>query len=194
MLKIGIDVDGVILDYMTTARAYAELYDCCDLQKNGVRDRQAMKVKQRYDWTPEELKYFADKYFVELTKITPFNPLAIEIIKKLKDEGYELCIISNRGLIHEEAITVVEKMFEDNGLIFDKYFWKTEDKTKVILENNISIMLDDSPDVCEGAIKNGVNAVYFREKNSKKLIESENLHDVDNWPEAYRHIKNWSSK
>ena len=33
---IGIDVDGVILDYMTTVRAYAELYDFEELHKNGV--------------------------------------------------------------------------------------------------------------------------------------------------------------
>ena len=189
MVRIGIDVDGVILDYMNVVRAYAELYDYCDLHKNGIRDREALKVKQRYDWTPEELKHFADKYFVELTKVTPFNPLAIEIIKRLKDEGYELYIISNRGLIHGEACTVVKEMFEKSGLVFDGYFWETSDKTKVCLENDISIIIDDSPNVCEDAIKNGIVALYFREKNSKKLTEGLKLFDIDNWGEAYRCIK-----
>jgi len=189
MVKIGIDVDGVILDYMNVVRAYAELYDYCDLHKNGIRDREALKVKQRYDWTPEELKYFADKYFVELTKITPYNPLAIEIITRLKDEGYELYVISNRGLIHQEAGTIVKEMFEKSGLVFDKYFWETSDKTKVCLENGISIIIDDSPNVCEDAVKNGITALYFREKNSKKLLETSKLYDIDNWGEAYRRIK-----
>jgi len=190
MIKIGIDVDGVILDYMNTVRAYAELYDYCDLHKNGVVNKEALKVKQRYEWTSEEVKFFADKYFVELTKITPFNPLAIDILKRLKSEGYELCIISNRGLIHEEAITIVEDMFKKEELIFDKYFWKTSDKMKVCLENDIKIIIDDSTDVCEEAIKNNVIALYFREKNSKKLDENEKLYDIDNWGQAYRHIKN----
>ena len=194
MIRIGIDVDGVILDYMNVVRAYAELYDYCDLHKNGIRDREALKVKQRYDWTAEELKYFADKYFIELTKVTPFNPLAIEIIKKLRDEGYELCIISNRGLIHKEASTIVEEMFEKSGLIFDEYFWETSDKTKVCLENGISIIIDDSPNVCEDANKNGITALYFREKNSKKLDQNSKLYDIDNWGEAYRCIKEIKNK
>jgi len=192
MLKIGIDVDGVIIDYMTTVRAYAEMYDFCDLHKNGVRDRSELKVKQRYDWTPEELKYFADKYFISLTKATPFNPLAIEVIKKLKAEGYELIIISNRGIIHEEAITSVQEMFDENDLKFDKYFWKTDDKLKILLENNIDIIIDDSPEVCKQAKENGIKALYFREKNSIKLEESSSLFDIDNWGEIYRRIKGWT--
>ncbi len=68
---------------MVTVRANAELYDYCELNKDGLVDKTAMKVGKRYNWTKEELKTFADKYFVELSKPTPFNPLAIEIIKRL---------------------------------------------------------------------------------------------------------------
>jgi len=188
-MKIGIDVDGVIFDYMVTVRAYAELYDYCELHKNGVINKEAMKVGKRYDWGKEELKYFADKYFVELSKSTPFNTLAIEIIKKLIEDGHELYIISNRGLIHEEAITVVEERFIDNGLKFNNLFWKISDKTKVLLDNNIDIIIDDSPEVCEDAVNNGITALYFREKNSKKLTESSKLYDIDNWGQIYRYIK-----
>jgi len=83
-LKIGIDVDGVMLDYMVTVRAYAEMYD-----------------------------------FIELNK------------KEL---------------------------------------------------------IDDSPEVCSDAIKNGFIALYFREKDSPKLEENNNLYDIDNWGQIYRYI------
>lgn len=191
-MKIGIDIDGVILDYMNTVRAYAEMYDYCDLKKNGIINREALKLGGRYAWTSEEVKFFADKYFIELTKVTAFNPLAIETIKLLKNEGHKLYIISNRGLIHEEASTMVEKMFNEKELVFDKYFWKISDKINICLENDIDIIIDDSPDICEEAIKNGIIALYFREKNSKKLQESLMLYDIDNWREAYRHITNLS--
>lgn len=193
MIKIGIDVDGVILDYMVTVRAYAELYDYCDLHKNGVINREAMKVKERYEWTKEEVKYFADKYFVDLTKKCAFNPLAVDIIKKLKQEGYGLYIISNRGLIHEEAATIVEEMFKAEGLEFDGLFWKVSDKLQVCLENDIKIIIDDSPDVCEKVVENDILALYFREKNSTKLSENSKLIDIDNWGEAYRHISNFKN-
>ena len=111
---IGIDVDGVILDYMTTVRAYAELYDFEELHKNGVVNKQGIKVKERYDWTDEENKNFANKYFDYITTITNFNPLAIEIINRLHNEGHKLYIISNRGLLSEKAMTLCEDIFKKN--------------------------------------------------------------------------------
>ena len=114
---IGIDVDGVILDYMTTVRAYAELYDFEELHKNGVVNKQGIKVKERYDWTDEENKNFANKYFDYITTITNFNPLAIDIINRLHNEGHKLYIISNRGLLSEKAMTLCEDMFKKNNLL-----------------------------------------------------------------------------
>jgi uncharacterized HAD superfamily protein len=187
-LKIGVDVDGVIFDYMVTVRASAEMYDFVDLNKSGVINREAMKVGQRYDWTKEELKTFADKYFVELSKTTPFNPLAVEVLKKLMSEGHEIYIISNRGILHEDAITVVEKRFKENDLAFTNTFWKVSEKLDILLSNNIDVMIDDSPEVCEDAIKNGIYALYFREKNSKLLPKNPKLFEVDNWGEIYRYI------
>jgi uncharacterized HAD superfamily protein len=187
-LRIGIDVDGVIFDYMVTVRAYAELYDFIDLHKTGVINREAMKVGQRYDWTKDELQKFADIYFVELSKTTPFNPLAGEILKKIKSEGHEIFIISNRGLIHEEAVTIIEDRLKAAGIEFNDMFWKKENKTEVLLNNDIDIIIDDSPDVCEDAVKNGKIAFYFREKNSRILPKNSKLFEVDNWGEIYRYI------
>jgi len=50
-MKIGIDIDGVIFDYMITVRAYAELYDYEELHKSGVINTEALKGGKRYDWT-----------------------------------------------------------------------------------------------------------------------------------------------
>ncbi len=46
-------------------------------------------------------------------------------------------------------------------------FWKTEDKTAILKDNNI--IIDDSPKVCEDAINNDIFALYFREKNFPEL-------------------------
>ncbi len=187
-MRIGIDVDGVILDYINIVRTHADLYDYCELKKKGVVNKKGIKVKDRYDWTKEELTYFADKYFVSLTRKTCFNPLAIEIIKKLKEEGHQLYVISNRGLIHKEATVVAQEMFKENELPIDKYFWSIKDKTEVCLDNNIDVIIDDSPSICEDAVKNNIYALYFREKDAEKL-QHELLYDVDNWGQIYRCIK-----
>lgn len=188
-MRIGIDIDGVILDYMNIVRAYAELYDFEELKKDGVINREGMKVKNRYDWTKEELDVFAKRYFVSLTKKTPFNPLAIDIIKRLKSEGHKLYIITNRGIVNEESIEIVMDMFKEKGLVFDDYFWKVTDKVAVCLENNIDIMIDDSTEIIETMINNGIYGLYFREKGSRILPDNKLLFDVDNWGEIYRYIK-----
>ena len=37
-MKIGLDIDGIILDFERTMRVYAELYDLLILRKNGVKN------------------------------------------------------------------------------------------------------------------------------------------------------------
>lgn len=190
---IGIDVDGVILDYMTTVRAYAELYDFDELHKNGVVNKQGTKVKERYDWTDEENKNFADKYFDYITTVTNFNPLAVEIINRLHDEGHTLYVITNRGILSEKAMTLCEELFNKNGLKIDRYFWKIEDKLAIIKENNVDVMIDDSYGICKTTSDNNVQTIYFREKDSKE-IDSPYIHDVDNWGQVYRVIRTLENK
>ena len=185
--NIGIDVDGVIIDYMVTVRAQAELYDYLELHGSGLIDKEAPKVRERYGWSKEVTKTFADKYFVPLSVTAPYNPLAIEVMKMLQNDGHDLNVISNRGLIHEEATTVVENRFKKSDIIFSNFYWKIEDKTSIMIENNINIIIDDSYDVCMEAANKGLYAIYFREKGSK-IIKHEKVFDVDNWGEIYRVI------
>ena len=37
-MKIGLDIDGIILDFERTMRSYAKLYDLLILRKDGVKD------------------------------------------------------------------------------------------------------------------------------------------------------------
>jgi len=57
-MKIGIDIDGVILDYERVTKTKAELYDFIDLKKDGPIVKDESKVQKRYDWTTQELEYF----------------------------------------------------------------------------------------------------------------------------------------
>jgi len=185
---IGIDVDGVILDYMTTVRAYAELYDFEVLHKNGVINKQGTKIGERYNWTDEEFKDFSTKYFDYLTTITSFFPLCIDILNRLHNDGHKIYIITNRGFLSDKAMTLCEDLFKKNNIHIDKYFWKIKDKVKIIKENNVDIMIDDSFDICSQTVKNDIKTIYFREKDSPVII-SNLVYDVDNWGQIYRIIK-----
>lgn len=189
-MKIGIDIDGVILDYERILKTYGDLYDFIELKKDGIVNRNEHYLRNRYNWTEEERMDFVNRYFLELSKITPLVPGAKTIINMLKKEGNELIIISARGGMIEEMKDVALERFEEENLTFNKYYWKQEDKLEVAKRENIDVMIDDSYDVCKKLSSNGIRTIYFRDKEMKLLEQNEYLKEVSNWGEIYRYIKN----
>ena len=55
-MKIGIDVDGVILDSEKELRIRAELYDVINLKRNSIIDNNELKIQGRYNWNQYELE------------------------------------------------------------------------------------------------------------------------------------------
>ena len=193
-MKIGIDIDGVILDYERVLKTYGDLYDFIELKKDGIINRNEHYLRNRYDWTDEERMNFVNKYFLKLSKQTPLIPGAKDVIDMLQKEGNELIIISARGGMIEEMKDVAIEKFEEEGIKFNKYYWKQDDKLEVAQNEKIDVMIDDSYDVCKKLSSNGIKTIYFRDKEMKVLEQNENLKEVSNWGEIYRYIKGMQSK
>lgn len=193
-MKIGIDIDGVILDYERVLKTYGDLYDFIELKKDGIINRNEHYLRNRYDWTDEERMNFINKYFLKLSKETPLIPGAKDVIDMLQKEGNELIIISARGGMIEEMKNVAIEKFNEEGISFNKYYWKQDDKLEVATNEKIDVMIDDSYDVCKKLSSNGIKTIYFRDKEMKVLEQNENLKEVSNWGEIYRYIKEMQSK
>lgn len=193
-MKIGIDIDGVILDYERVLKTYGDLYDFIELKKDGIINRNEHYLRNRYDWTEEERMHFIDKYFLKLSKQTQFIPGAIDVIKMLQNERNELIVISARGgMIKEMKEAAMEKLDEMN-LSFTKHYWGQNDKLEVAQKEQIDLMIDDSYDVCKKLSENGIKTIYFRDKEMKKLEQNEYLKEVSNWGDIYRYIKEMENK
>ena len=188
-MKIGLDIDGVILDYERVLKTYGDLYDFIELKKNGIVHRNEHFLKNRYDWTEEERMNFINKYFLKLAKKAQLIPGAKDVIGMLQKENNELIIISARGGMVEKIKDVAIDKFNEEGLSFDKYYWKQDDKLEVSQQENIDVMIDDSYDVCKKLSENRIKTIYFRDKEMKKLEQNEYLKEVSNWGEIYRYIK-----
>lgn len=188
-MKIGIDIDGVILDYQRVLNTYGDLYDFIELKKAGIVNRNELHLRKKYDWTDEERMNFVNKYFLKLSKQTPLIPGAKDVINMLQKEGNELIIISARGGTIEEMRDVAIEKFKEEGISFNKYYWKQDDKLEVAQKENIDFMIDDSYDVCKKLSANGIKTIYFRDKEMKKLEQNEFLKEVSNWGEIYRYIR-----
>lgn len=189
-MKIGIDIDGVILDYERMLKTYGDLYDFIELKKNGIINRNEHYLRNRYNWTEEERMNFVNKYFLKLSKQTPLIPGAKDVINMLQKEGNDLIVISARGGMVEEMKDVAIQKFNEEGISFNKYYWKQDDKLKVAQKEHIDFMIDDSYDVCKKLSENGIKTIYFRDKEMKKLEQNEYLKEVSNWGEIYRYIEN----
>lgn len=188
-MKIGIDIDGVTLDFERTMRTYAELYDLLILRKNGVKDETQFDYLKRYDWTEQERQQFIDKYLVYATiNSTPIIPLAKEMIELLKAEGHEIFFITARGLLKRETKMAVLQVFQRENIPTDNIHWGVKDKVSKCKELGIDVMIEDSPLTCRLLRDNAIYTLYFRDKNNELLEENKYLKEVSNIGEICRHI------
>lgn len=63
-MKIGIDLDGVVIDSEETFRTYEEIFDIDILKGNNLVDREEPKFQARYHWTKEQEKVFIEVFMI----------------------------------------------------------------------------------------------------------------------------------
>lgn len=191
-MKIGIDIDGVILNSENEIRVKAELYDLLELKGKGVVYPSKILDCDRYDWRKEEIDAFREKYFIEASNDSYPLPGAKKVLEMLREEGHELIIITARGLSIKDMKEAAEEKLKQYNLKFDKYYWRVENKLDICKNENIDVMIDDMASTCKLTSKNKIKTLYFRDVNREKLEENEYLKEVNNWGEIYRYIYNIS--
>ena len=188
-MKVGIDIDGIILDFERTMRTYAELYDLLILRKNGVVNPNEFDYLKRYDWTEEERTRFIDDYLVYATiNSTPLIPLVKEMLKLFKVEGINYTFITSRGLLRKDTKNAVLTVFEKNDLPTDNIYFGVEDKVLKCKELGIDIMIEDKHSNCKLLRNENIKTLYFRDKENEKLDEDSYLIEVSNIGEICRCI------
>lgn len=188
-MKIGLDIDGIILDFEKTMRSYAELYDFLILKKEGVKHLNQFDYLKRYDWTDFEKQSFVDNYLIYATiNSTPLIPLVKEMLELFKLEGYDFFFITARGLLKKETKEAVIKVFQENNIPTDNIYWGIKDKILKCKDLKIDLMIEDNPSICKALISNKIKTLYFRDKDNEKLQNSDFLIEVSNVGEICRYI------
>lgn len=70
-MRIGIDLDGVVIDSETTFRVYEEIFDIDTLNGNHLIDIEEPKFQARYNWSKEQEAEFINRYFLKVSKESP---------------------------------------------------------------------------------------------------------------------------
>ena len=187
-MKIGIDLDGVVIDSETTFRTYEEIYAVEELNGKRITNSEEPKFQQRYNWTEEESKRFIDKYFLEVSKNSGLMSGFVPVYKRLKEQGHEFVCITARGGFVEEMKDDAERVLNENGIKFDKYYWKNDDKVQACFDEHVDLMIDDDYRIVKRLNENNIKTLYFRDTNLLRLPETDLNHEVNNWGDIYRFI------
>lgn len=188
-MKIGIDLDGVVIDSETTFRTYEEIFDIDTLKGNNLINREEPKFQARYNWTEEQEKEFIEKYFLTVSKESNLMSGFIGVYNLLKKQGHEFVVITARGRFVKEMKDDAIRLLEENNISFDNYYWGVDDKLEICKNENVDIMIDDDWKIIKNLADNHVKTLYFRDTNLVKLKENEYIKEVNNWGDIYRIIK-----
>ena len=189
-MKIGIDLDGVVIDSEQLFRTYYEIFDIDILNGNNLRDKQEPKHHTRYNWTEEQHEMYIKKYLLQASRESNLMPGFATVYDLLKKQGHEFVVITARGGYVKEMKDDALRILNKNNISFDKYYWAVDDKSAVCEKEKVDIMIDDDWRVVENVSKSKIKTLYFRDVNLKKLEENEYIKEVSNWGEIYRVIKN----
>ena len=188
-MKIGIDLDGVVIDSETTFRTYEEIYDIDTLKGNNLIDRREPKFQQRYNWTQEQQNQFIDTYFMDVSRESGLMSGFLKVYKLLREQGHEFVVITARGGFKPEMKDDAIRVLQENGIVFDKYYWNIHDKLEICKKENVDIMIDDDWRIIKTLSEDNIKTLYFKDTNLMELEENEYIKEVTTWGDVYRYLK-----
>lgn len=150
-MRIGIDIDGVLTNMEEWQLEYGSKYLYNNKYGLNINNKayfsgDAFEIEQDLDD-----RLWAEGIFDYIKK--PARNYANEVIKKLRENGNEIYIITARNgnikyvdNINQEIMEkIVLEWLRENGIYYDKIFFTPEDKVETCLNNNIDVMIEDSP-------------------------------------------------
>lgn len=191
-MRIGIDIDGVLVDVERFMSDYGTKY-CIENNLPIEIGEIYYDAAKTFNWTEEQDIKFWNKYMVYYATKYKAREFASEIIKKLKEEGHEIYIVTARneyGLIgndYGKMKQFVSKWLEDNEIYYDKIIYTEGSKLPYCVGNYIEVMIEDAPENVED-ISSKIPVLCYDCKYNEK-IEGKNITRVYSWYDIYDKLK-----
>ena len=192
-MNIGIDIDGVLTDMEREVTDYAT--------KMCVEEGLPIKVDvskyyetDTFDWTQEQSDRFWNKYLVPYVVESNARKYSKEIIEKLRSEGNKIYIITARDEsgMPEEYYGKMQKLTKEwlkkYEIRYDELiFAKDKEKLQKCIENNVDVMIEDSPGNIQN-ISTKIKVIKF-DCQYNKQIYGKNIITAYSWYHIYDIIK-----
>ena len=174
-MKIGIDIDDTI------AKSYEAMKVALLEESNYLISDDIL-----YYHDPMALDYYS-RNSDEMTLKLEVKEDAVEVINKLKDEGYEIYFITARNnKYYKDAYGSTYKWLIDKGFKFDKLIIDSKYKDIECEKLGITHFIDDSIDHVNSIISKNIKGYIFTSYYNRKF-DLDNR--VNNWKEVYELIK-----
>ena len=189
-MKIGIDIDGVLTDIeqwqLDCGGKFFSKLNKSIVNKDGYEITEIFNVSDELD------SQFWNEYLYEYVTKEPSRKYASEVIKKLKDSGNEIYIVTARYLTDrntedgQRMRKIVIDWLEQENIVYDKIVFAPKDKLQICLKNNIDVMIEDKVANIE-KISTRLPVICFHAEYNKEC-NSQNIYRAYNWYDIYNLI------
>ncbi|MBQ7105028.1 MAG: hypothetical protein IJN90_04155 [Bacilli bacterium] len=186
-MKIGLDIDNVILDTDETILEEMIKEDKNKRNKGIINDKAEYIFSGMFDWSKEEIDNFLNVKMEKIATRLKAKKDAKKYINKLI-ENNEIILISNRSKKqYQDALKTTADNLEKNNINYTKLIiTETNDKTEACLREKIDVFIDDRPRNCYLLKNNNINCILFKTKYETRLFND--LETVSNWDELYQKL------
>lgn len=191
-MVIGIDFDGVLTDLSGFFYKEGEKY-AAEHNIKIYRNENAYSTLDYFGWSQKDDDNFWESNHLKYTKFVKAKTGAKEVLKKLREEGHKIVIITARrdcDLDTEkgrEKRKISEEWLRTHEISYDKICYVGDlSKVKSILDNKIDVFIDDSVKNLED-ISKVIPVICFDEKYNRGY-ENPNMKRLGSWFEIYDYI------
>lgn len=187
-MNIGIDLDDVVYD--TSAEVEKEIE-----KANNPRllDYKVQLMRGAMNELPPDVTQFLKDTIISYTSNAKPIKDAIDTLKKLRDDGHTITIITARcdtikdGVVGT-TLNSLKKYGIDKGILYDKIIFEGANKGDVCEKEKIDLFVDDSPINCMQVRERGINVLAFKSRITADAIDQTDLPSVTSWNELYDKI------
>lgn len=198
-MRIGIDIDGV-LNYRQAFVIECGTKFCAETGKGRLTNLGEHHLSRMYEWDGETRDEFWQKYGIEQMYRWPAQNYAAEVIRKLKNEGHEIWIITGRnnrdplveGMPRATWEETTKLWLDENGILYDEVAFDLgrpapNDKGTFCAEHGVEVMIDDLPEYLLGMAGKTRVMIFDQPYNRDLVIEG--AERVYSWYDIYEKIK-----
>lgn len=190
-MKIGIDIDNVISNFdealLNEYLLYnKKMHNNCEINKNAKNIREGM-----FNWDDEEERNFYKNNIERIAINLKVIEGASKYIKKLKEDGHIIYIISGRDNgDYTDPYKMTKDWLKKYDIVYDKLFLvdacDSHSKTVICLEQSVDLMIDDSKRMCKDLKEHNIKTFIMDTPYNRNSTEFIRVHT---WKEIYKLIK-----